>query len=26
VKLDRAADNSYMGCVSKADFVWFAAE
>jgi hypothetical protein len=26
VKMDRAADNSYMGCVSKADFVWFAAE
>ncbi|HEY8738677.1 MAG TPA: hypothetical protein VIO62_16730 [Candidatus Dormibacteraeota bacterium] len=26
VSMDRAADNSYMGCVSKADFVWFAAE
>jgi hypothetical protein len=26
VSMDRAADNSYMGCLSKADFVWLAAE
>ena len=26
VSMDRAADNSYQGCISKADFVWFAAE
>jgi hypothetical protein len=26
VGMDRAAGNSYQGCVSKADFVWFAAE
>ena len=26
VSLDSAAGNTYMGCLSKADFVWFAAE
>ena len=26
VGMSREADNSYQGCVSKADFVWFAAE
>jgi len=26
VSLDSAVGNTYMGCLSKADFVWFAAE